>query len=410
MQFKSVFIAVFLGTALLVSALLVNSQRPSADTDRATVAHVRATGKCVECHRAITPAVVHEFETSAHVAKGVTCLDCHQANPGQAAYVHNGFSISKDVTAGSCATCHKSEYDQFLRSRHALPAYSAVRGIQGLTKEQIAQGEAHHLGAVDRKPNQLVLLEGPGAMEKGCMGCHNIGAPNADGSIGSCTECHGRHMASISLAREPNTCGQCHMGPDHSQMEIYTESKHGALYHSRRHEMNLNADPKTLTTKDMSVPTCATCHMSGLEGQKVTHDTTERLSYWLFAPISKKRPGAKQGEIEMKETCTKCHATSTVDRFYTEAEVVVKATNEKVKKAAALMKSLRDEGLLTKKPFDEEIEFVYFDFWHYYGRTAKHGAYMGGADFVQWHGNYELLKLSVELQKMAAELRKSHGK
>ena len=83
MQFKSVFIAVFLGTALLVSALLVNSQRPSADTDRATVAHVRATGKCVECHRAITPAVVHEFETSAHVAKGGTCLDCHPANPGQ---------------------------------------------------------------------------------------------------------------------------------------------------------------------------------------------------------------------------------------------------------------------------------------------------------------------------------------
>ncbi len=33
------------------------------------------------------------------------------------------------------------------------------------------------------------------------------------------------------------------------------------------------------------------------------------------------------------------------------------------------------------------------------------GAFMGGADFVQWHGNYELLLKMTELQAMAAELR-----
>ena len=30
---------------------------------------------------------------------------------------------------------------------------------------------------------------------------------------------------------------------------------------------------------------------------------------------------------------------------------------------------------------------------------------MGGADFVQWHGNYELLLLRVELEEMAEEIR-----
>ncbi len=150
--------------------------------------------------------------------------------------------------------------------------------------------------------------------------------------------------------------------------------------------------------------------MSGLEGLKVTHDTTERLSYWLFAPTSEKRPGAKQAQIEMKETCKKCHATTLVDRFYEDAEIVVAATNEKSARATQLMTELRAEGLLTDAPFDEEIEFVYFDFWHYYGRTAKHGAFMGGADFVQWHGNYELLKLQNELEQLAAELRAGHGK
>ena len=32
------------------------------------------------------------------------------------------------------------------------------------------------------------------------------------------------------------------------------------------------------------------------------------------------------------------------------------------------------------------IDFTYFNLWHYDGRTSKHGAFKGGADFVQWHG------------------------
>ncbi|MCH7779051.1 MAG: nitrate reductase, partial [Gemmatimonadetes bacterium] len=48
----------------------------------------------------------------------------------------------------------------------------------------------------------------------------------------------------------------------------------------------------------------------------------------------------------------------------------------------------------------------FFDLWHYYGRTAKHGAFMGGADFVQWHGNYELLAKMREMEEIAATLRR----
>ncbi len=169
--------------------------------------------------------------------------------------------------------------------------------------------------------------------------------------------------------------------------------------------MNLAADPKKLTTNDMPVPTCATCHMSGLEGMKVTHDVTDRLSYYLFAAISEKRPHYRKGQAEMKEVCLKCHAKSHVEKFYREAEAVVEATNLKVKEAVDLMAELRNEGLLTPEPFDEPIEFVAFDLWHYYGRTAKHGAFMGGADFVQWHGNYELLRKMTEMRKIAKELR-----
>ena len=90
--------------------------------------------------------------------------------------------------------------------------------------------------------------------------------------------------------------------------------------------------------------------------------------------------------------------------------MVVEATNDKVNEANALMASLREEGLITPVPFDEPIEFLAFDMWHYYGRTAKHGAFMGGADFVQWHGNYELLVKITEMKQIAKELRTEHAR
>ena len=410
MPFRSIFIACLIGSSLVLSALIVNRARPLRDPAPSVPAFTQATGRCAQCHREETAAVVHQFEASQHSQASITCYDCHQALDGQDEYGHYDFVLARDVTSLNCQGCHRTEYEQFARSRHALPAWAAVRGTAQITADQVALGERLHPGAVDRPANPLATLEGPGATQTGCLGCHTIGIPNADGSIGSCTECHSRHSTSIALAREPQTCGQCHMGPDHSQFGIYSESKHGVLFNAQRTTMNLGADPKRLTTADMPIPTCATCHMSGLDGLKVTHDTTERLSYWLFAEVSQQRPGYMARQTEMKEVCLKCHASPSVDRFYTDAETVVSTTNDRVREGQALMTRLRSEGLLTPEPFDETIEFLYFDFWHYFGRTAKHGAFMGGADFVQWHGNYELLRKLTELEELAEGLRSSGGR
>jgi hydroxylamine dehydrogenase len=139
-----------------------------------------------------------------------------------------------------------------------------------------------------------VTLEGQAAVGAGCVSCHAVGKPNADGSVGTCTACHTRHTSSVEVARLPTTCGQCHMGPGHSQLEIYEESKHGVLFQAQRRLLNLAAAPKKLTTRDLFIPTCATCHMSGLNGAKVTHDPAERLSYHLFAEVIDKRKNYDQ--------------------------------------------------------------------------------------------------------------------
>lgn len=410
MSFRGVFVAVFLGTAMVVGAFLLNSRRPERDTRQPSVAFVRATGKCADCHRHETAAVVHEFEMSRHSAAGVTCLHCHSAVDGQTVMDHKGFSIIKKVTAANCKQCHPEQYDQYLRSRHAAPAWAAVTGKGDFTAEQIAFAEQYHPGGVDRDPNALAMLEGPAAITKGCQKCHDIGKPNLDGSIGSCTACHARHVASIELSRTPETCGQCHMGPDHSQIEIYHESKHGVIFNAQKQHFNLAARPKSLTVEDMPVPTCSTCHMSGIEGLPVTHDTSERLSYYLFAAVSDRRPNYRDGQINMKATCLKCHTNPNILTFYREAEAVVKSTNAIVKEAESIINELRAENLLTPEPFDEPIEYLYFDLWHYFGRTAKHGAFMGGADFVQWHGFYELTAKMVEIKRIAEELRDKANK
>jgi hydroxylamine dehydrogenase len=399
-------------TILTSSALYINSQRPIQETKEyhQSSKQVSATGKCIECHKRETSSIVHQFNDSKHSKEGMSCLDCHESLEGQESNIHKGFKITKVVTSKNCKKCHLTEYDQFVKSRHAASSWAAVHGSKDFTPEQIEYAEKYHKGSVNRPKNTLAYLEGKSAITKGCNGCHSIGKPNRDGSIGSCTECHSKHNSSVAMARRPKTCAQCHMGPDHSQYEIYSESKHGAYVNAFNDKIHWDADPKNLTTKDFPAPVCATCHMSGLEGMKVTHNVTERLSYWLFAPVSKKRPTFQNGRDQMTETCLKCHSKKHVNRFFREAEDVLVDTNKIVKKAQKIVSDLRKEGHLTKEKFDEPIEFLVFDLWHYFGRTAKHGAFMGGADFVQWHGNYELKLKMVELEEMAHEIREKSKK
>jgi hydroxylamine dehydrogenase len=410
MSFRSVFIAVVIAFALIVGAFLINRARPRVETDQPSASFVRASGKCAECHSQQQYSVVHEYEMSLHAQKGINCLECHQPAAGQEKKEHHGFVVSTRLTAGNCRSCHEPIYQEFLRSRHAAPSWAAVYGQAGLKPEQVDFSERFQPGGTRRAPHPLIAIEGSSATTSGCAQCHSVGRPNGDGTIGTCTACHTRHTASVAIARLPTTCGQCHLGPDHSQLEIYEESKHGVMFHAQESQLKLDAAPKSLTTRDMFVPTCATCHMSGLNGQKVTHDPSDRLSYYLADPITTARPNHDRAQAAMKQMCVQCHTPALIDRVYAEAEKVVTTTNARVQAASDIMTSLRKDGVLSGPPFSQPIDFVYFDLWHYDGRTSKHGAFMGGADFIQWHGNYPMLARSVELKAQADDLRRSHGR
>lgn len=368
--------------------------------------------RCVTCHKRNTPGIVEQYGHSTMASAGVSCQDCHEVKkdyPG--AREHEGTHILKTPTPKQCADCHQEEVRQFAQSRHGLPAYVAMWGIDKLSKEHKKQykqiPEANH--PPNKARNALFKMEGRAITKFACEKCHNIGKPFPDGSAGQCQKCHLRHKFSIEQARKPETCNACHIGPDHPQFEIYENSPHGIAYHTDGQNWNWDAEAGTQTTKDFPAPTCATCHMSGFGGSSTTHDVGDRLTWYLFAPISERRPAWQDNRARMQNVCSSCHNRKFIEKFYKEADEATKQVNDWVRKGKKVLKPLRDKGYLTEKPFDEPIEYEYFELWHHWGRTAKFGTWMQGPDYTQWHGAYEVLKSQSHLEEMAEEIKKEHA-
>ncbi len=362
--------------------------------------------ECVRCHRNATPGIVEQYGVSTMAAANVKCEDCHEVDadyPG--AVEHEGTWILASPTPHMCSRCHEPETNQFEHSRHGIPAYVAYAGSAGLTPDQRTQYEAIPEGQFDphKLRNALFALEGPDITRFACVSCHSVGQPNADGSVGQCQKCHLRHEFSLEQARKPETCNNCHIGPDHPQYEIYTESAHGIAYHTTGYKWNWSARPGTLTPKDFPAPTCAICHFSGFGGASTTHDTGDRLTWFLAAEVSTRRPAWQDNKVRMQSVCMECHNSKFVNDFYDAADRGVEAVNARVHEADSIVQPLKDRGLLTSAPFDEPIDYEYFENWHHWGRTAKFGMWMQGADYTQWHGAYEMLKSLSELRTMTRE-------
>ncbi len=413
---QSVIIATILTVVIIIAIYLLTSLPTGGESVKIQNASFTGGDKCASCHQRVTPDIVFQYATSTMSKAGVKCEDCHvveEDNP--MGYNHEGFRITSTPTPKQCSRCHVRETEEFEHSRHAGAAWMALKGWEGFSPEQKKLTES--IPELTRGPNgiptatrnALIDIEGPKVTPAACETCHSIGKPNADGSIGNCNKCHLRHEFSLSQVRKPEVCGQCHLGPDHPQEEIYHESAHGVMYATEGDKWNWDQKPGRLTVQDMPAPTCATCHMSGFEGQGSTHEVGTRLSKFLFAPVSKDRPNAVQNRRNMQEVCYNCHSKPFIKNVYDRADSVTSFVNEKVTEATEIINGLIKDGIITSEPFATQLSFDAFDLWHYYGRTAKFGAYMQGPDYVQWHGVYPMLnrlnKVKEEAKRLRAEKR-----
>ncbi|HDS30490.1 MAG TPA: nitrate reductase [Firmicutes bacterium] len=401
--FSLVIIIAFLGIALVNMTI----SRAPEPVERVQVdALSQSKDSCVTCHRRVTPGIVHQYSHSTMALAEVTCRNCHEVSadyPGNVA--HEGTWVLASPTPTMCAKCHASEVREFYQSRHAAPAYAAMKGVENFSPAQLAMYQSIPEGSYspDKERNDLYHIEGDAITRFACHGCHDIGKPHPDDSIGQCQKCHIRHDFSLEQARKPETCNACHIGPDHPQWEIYIESPHGILYHTGGYKHNWDAEPGTLSVIDFPSPNCATCHMSGFGSSGTTHDVGDRLTWYLFSSVSERRPAWEDNKVRMQGVCRECHNQQWIEKFYEDADKATEAVNAIVLESRDVIAPLIEHRLLTDEPFDETIDFVFFNLWHHWGRTAKFGSWMQGPDYVQWHGAYEMLHDLAHLREMTAE-------
>jgi len=352
---------------------------------------------CIDCHQEESPLIVLDWRDSLHGRANVTCLDCHQAERSDAdAFQCSGLKggrtrIAAIVTPKDCSRCHPVEAAQFNASDHA--------------------------GAVDsvsKLEDMAVRWEGKGttaALAAGCIQCHGydielkdgkptgatypqegIGRINPDGSKGNCAACHTRHKFNIAEARRAETCGSCHMGPDHPQYEIWLASKHGKRYLAEGDSWNWESSPDAWEPGDYSAPTCAVCHMSGIGALETTHNISERLAWEAERPLSVRTDHWQEKQEQMHTVCLNCHGPNWVDGWQAQYDQVIETYNEKYyQPAKAMMDELYEKKLITgDDKWDEDIEMDFYELWHHEGRRARMGAAMMGQDYVQWHGFYEV--------------------
>ncbi len=359
----------------------------------------------------------------------------------------------------------QKEFEEFTNSHHAN-AGEILASLDNVLAEKAAGMPGNKADAVngcwqchgtiirfERDPQgQIVRVgsEGKPVIDPDTWPNSGMGRLNPDGSKGSCHACHSRHAFEAKLSRSPENCGKCHMGPDHPQIEIYDESKHGIAFYANRERMALDRRGEWILGRDYSAaPTCATCHISGYvtplgEVHGNSHDVGERISWTLRPIVSTKlnrirfsdgkqedwpdtrllpevgasvetteyvvehdrlvaRPVTRtvarvipwtERREQMKGVCLNCHNATYVDNFYAQYDSLVTLYNQKFAiPSKAIMDELTAEGLLDpKSPFGEPLQWTFYELWHHEGRRARHGASMMGPDYTHWHGMYEVAK------------------
>jgi len=364
-----------------------------------------AAQSCVDCHRKRNPGLVADWEHSIHAKLGVGCLKCHQAGPDRSAYVakahlpHSPTPIEAVVSPRTCAQCHPKQVQDFSRSKHAHTVDIMWR-IDAWLKQGLNNDIERESGCYVCHGTVVTLVDGK-PME-GTWPNVGIGRINPDGSKGSCSSCHTRHRFSVAEARKPDACGQCHLGPDHPQIEIFTESKHGGIFRTEGDRWKWTPDDgQWLAGRDYRSPTCAACHMSSAPGVASSHDVTERLSWETQAPLTVRPsdfqpfPAQTDWQTErrkMETVCMQCHSEQWTKAHFARFDRVVSLYNETYYlPAQTVMRFLYENKLLTEAAmFDEPIEWEYYELWHHEGRRARMGAAMMAPDYAWWHGFYEL--------------------
>ena len=381
--------------------------------------------KCIECHAKKTPGIVEAWKEGKMAHAAVTCYDCHvvdktspMASQCEGTRGTKTF-ISPMVSSKTCSRCHPEEVEQFLKSGHADLSRKAVYDKNKAGGKLVALQLEHEGGAfMGVEPGSPA---NHASRRSGCQMCHGsevelgpdnkpinsswpagVGTLYPDGSVGTCTVCHTRHGFHVAEARKPEACASCHLGPDHPDIEIYIESKHGQVFLTQGEEWKWDSAPDTWEPGDYTAPTCAVCHMSGIGELSTTHSVNDRLKWDLMHKRSEIRSGVRgdgeKGDVLMRKVCINCHGKTHTDMTRKTLDDSVALYNEYWDRAVVMKKELAEKGLLKKDAWRDGFQELMYFLWHHCGRRARQGAAMNGPDYAHWHGFFQMFQVFKDMQ------------
>ena len=456
-----------------------------------------ATEACLACHTTATPGLTGDWAKSRHakVTPGdalkkpalerrisqekvpeplsktvVGCAECHTLNPERHkdSFEHNGYKVYTVVGPSACATCHPVEAQQYEKNvmSHAYlnlnnnPLYhdlmNSINGTASFEKGKTSlvppnaetnldsclycHGTEVKVAGLRKRNTEMGEMEFPVLSGWPNQG---VGRINPDGSKGSCAACHTRHQFSIEVARKPYTCSECHKGPDVPAYAVYEVSKHGNIFSSLGKEWDFKAVPWAIG-KDLTAPTCATCHVSltvNPESNEViaerTHQMNDRLASRIMGliyahahpkspdttaiknkmglplpteltgePVSEFLIDAKEMEkrnAALQKVCLSCHSEQWVKGHFSHFENTIKTTNDQTLTATKILLEAWDKGAakgIAQKDsvFNEAIEKKWVEQWLFFANSTRFASAMSGADYGvfangRWHLNKNIQEM-----------------
>ncbi|MHC1564890.1 MAG: multiheme c-type cytochrome [Candidatus Syntropharchaeales archaeon] len=390
--------------------------------------------ECTDCHESVTPKIVEDF-SSGVMGDKIDCSNCHGSAHNSADNVEN----VKFPTHETCGACHDVQDTQYMEGKHSI-AWAALFAPP-TTGDQ---------------PKEL--MEG----QKGCGGCHKIGAKDETGwddyeyGVVGCDNCHTRHSFSVEEARKPEACLPCHQGFDHAQWEMYSTSKHGVIYQTEGDRWDWSV-PLSEAGDEYTAPTCQLCHMKdgdhavmtswGFLGVRVEEPDEE----WMDDRVSVLKAygvldadgnptdrfdlvgAAKLARLTMDEwnaereemiaTCSECHSETFARNSLEEGDHLLREADRIYADSIETVAALYRDGILPEPEYIEELpSYPYPDvlrfydqatpieeelwlMWMEYRMRTFQGAFHANPDYVQWYGWGPLKETAVRIQAEDERLR-----
>ena len=360
---------------------------------------------CADCHQKSNPVLVKQYLESVMGKAEIECTQCHGSDHRNA----TDYKKVKMPNAETCKSCHAKQAEQFKAGKHSL-AWTAMTSMPFTA----------------RQPREVI--------ETGCAGCHRVGYEG-----GRCDSCHTRHAFSKEEARKPEACHTCHMGEDHSQWEMWSTSKHGAIY-------KLEGDSGR-------APKCQTCHMPNGNHAVMTAwgflalRLPERDVAWManrteilkalgildvrgkptprfeivkvgkVARLTAEEWSAKREE--MVRVCVQCHSRNYVTNHFGVADGVIRDADNLMAEAIRIVGGLYRDGIL-KKSKDYPVAFpdllTFYDapttieldlyrMFLFHRQKTYQGAMHANPDYMHWYGWAEMKSDLTKIKERAEEIR-----